>query len=506
MNTEDRFDDLLTEGLRADAPREAPSRLLDATMNRIADTPQRGSRRLGGPAGRLLAAAAVVLLAVLAGTQLAGLIGRPAGTSPSPSATVAPSASATPSSPTPSASSSPATAAAWTTTGKMIEARANHTATLLSDGRVLVTGGGGTGLSGFLATAELYDPATGSWTATGNMNGIRILHTATLLADGKVLVAGGADIISETSVNPLATAELYDPSTGTWTTTGNMTRARARHTATLLPNGKVLVVGGSGSAAGSDSLATAELYDPSTGTWTATGNMIEARTRHTATLLPDGRVLVAGGDSSSGPQLASAELYDPVTGSWTATGKMVRDHAGHTATLLRDGRVLVLGGSSASAPEATAELYDPRTGSWAAAANMNGEHIGGTATLLEDGSVLVAGGSSSGGSGGEELYDPRTGSWSATANMLEASTDHTATLLDDGSVLVAGGRMRHRPACWRRGIQLKRPVSRCTPRRSTPFGGFWSEATLALRARGSCRLPQRPLPRSGASPPCTVAR
>ena len=336
--------------------------------------------------------------------------------------------------------------ASWTATGTMTQARANHTATLLSDGRVLVAGGVGNGVSGFLATAELYDPAAGAWTATGNMNGIRILHTATRLADGRVLVAGGADLISETSVHAVATAELYDPATGTWTVTGTMIEARARHTATLLPDGKVLVAGGSGSGAGSDSLATAELYDPATGTWTAAGALIEARTQHTATLLPDGRVLVAGGNSSSGPQLASAELYDPVTRSWTATGRMVRDHAGHTATLLPDGRVLVLGGSSASAPEATAELYDPSTGSWTATESMNGEHIGSTATLLDNGSVLLAGGASSGGSGGgsslpgvPELYDPRTGSWTATANMLAARSGHTATLLDDGRVLVAGG-------------------------------------------------------------------
>jgi hypothetical protein len=360
-------------------------------------------------------------------------------------------ASATPSSANPSSSAQASTAASpsalgevpasWTATGSLLDPRANHTATLLSDGRVLVAGGGGTGLSGLLATAELYDPVSGSWTATGNMNGIRILHTATLLADGKVLVAGGADSISETSVNALVTAELYDPATGSWTETGPMIEARAHHTATLLADGKVLVAGGSGSGSGSDSLATAELYDPATGSWTETGQMIDARTIHTATLLPDGRMLVAGGDSSSGPQLASAELFDPGTGSWTATGKMVRDHAGHMATLLPDGRVLVLGGSSAVAPEATAELYDPSTGSWAATAIMKGDPLGLTATLLEDGSVLVAGGGSSEGfdRGGEERYDPGTGSWAATASMLEGRTNHTATLLDDGSVLVAGG-------------------------------------------------------------------
>ena len=324
----------------------------------------------------------------------------------------------------------------------MIEVRTGHTATLLPNGKVLVAGGGGTGLSALLATAELYDPATGSWTATGSMHGIRILHTATLLPDGKVLVAGGADSITETSVNALATAELYDPASGAWTATGSMIEARAYHTATLLANGKVLVAGGSGSAAGSDSLATAELYDPATGTWTATGNLIEARTYHTATLLPDGRVLVAGGSGLHGPQLASAELYDPGTGSWTATGTMVTDRSGHTATLLQDGRVLVLGGSSAPptpSPTVTAELYDPRTGSWTAAESVNGDHYRGTATPLDDGRVLVAGGGTSAAHDGAELYDPRTGSWSATANMLAPRSGHTATLLGNGSVLVAGG-------------------------------------------------------------------
>ena len=303
----------------------------------------------------------------------------PASVNPSSSARESTAASASP---------VPQVPASWTATGNMIDARVNHTATLLPNGKVLVAGGNSGSV--LLATAELYDPSSGSWTATGKMNGIRTAHTATLLADGKVLVAGGADSIGETSVNAVATAELYDPATGSWTTTAPMIEARAHHTATLLADGKVLVAGGSGSGSGSDSLDTAELYDPATGTWTVAGTMIEARTRHTATLLPDGRVLV-------------------------------------------------LGGSSASPPEATAELYDPSTGAWTAAGNMNGEHLGGTATLLEDGSVLVAGGGSSDGSGGEELYDPSTGSWSATASLLEARTDHTATLLDDGSVLVAGG-------------------------------------------------------------------
>ncbi len=435
MNTEDRFDDLLTEGLRADAPREAPSRLLDATMNRIADTPQRGGGRLGGPAGRLLAAA-VVLLAVLAGTQLAGLIGRPAGTSPSPSATVAPSASATTSSPTPSASSSPAIAPAWTATGNMIDARANHTATLLPDGKVLVAGGGGQRL---LASAELYDPGSGSWTATGSMNGTRTAHTATLLPDGKVLVAGGADSISETSVNALASAELYDPASGTWTATGSMIEA-ARP-----PHGHP-AARRQGARGGRQWTATAAPRwpppscttrpagpGPPPGTWSRPA----PATRPRCCPMAGCSWRVATAAAASARRQPSCTTPAPGPGPPPAT--MVRDHAGHTATLLPDGRVLVLGGSSGSRPEGTVELYDPRTESWAATANMNGEHLGGTATLLGDGSVLLAGGGSSGGSGGEELFDPGTGSWTATVSMLEGRTNHTATLLDDGSVLMVGG-------------------------------------------------------------------
>ena len=235
-------------------------------------------------------------------------------------------------------------------TGSMTTARELHTATLLGDGKVLIAGGSD-GVD-YLKTAELFDPSTGTFTATASMNAARIFHTATLLGDGKVLIAGGYD-----GKATLATAELFDPLTGTFTAAGSMTTARDGHTATLLSNGtlpnngKVLIAGGVG---GLGILATAELFDPSTGIFTSTGSLPGRRGNHTATLLKDGMVLVTGGQGLAPfsifchvlvpVTLPFAELYDPTSGTFTSTINMTTPREEHTATLLTNGVVLVTGG------------------------------------------------------------------------------------------------------------------------------------------------------------------
>jgi len=313
----------------------------------------------------------------------------------------------------------------WTATGSMREARLQHTSTLLLDGRVLVAGGG----SATLATAELYDPATETWSATGNGSASRAWATATRLIGGKVLVAGG-------TLDGDPSAELWDPATGTWTDTRPMTIFRTQHAAVLLPDGKVLVIGGGQTSVGVPGAPSAELFDPATGTWTSTGPMTVWRASPTAAVLHDGTVLAAGG-FGTGPLLDSAELYDPDTDTWTPTGSMgVARADGTTATLLEDGTVLVAGG-----PGGYAETYDPATGRWTPTGPMAEGEGGHAATLLGDGRVLASGGTISGGvaSNVAQLYDPTTRQWSLTTPMLEPRISGVAVLLDDGSVLVTGG-------------------------------------------------------------------
>jgi N-acetylneuraminic acid mutarotase len=339
-------------------------------------------------------------------------------------------------------------AARWVATANLNVARSYHTATLLPNGKVLATGGRST--TGLLASAELYDPATGTWSLTGSMNVPRVLHTATLLPNGKVLIVGGETSKGPSSFGATDTTELYDPSTGTWSLTGNMDTIRCCYTVTLLQNGTVLVAGGFNT----DNIGTVEVYDPATGGWSLTSRMIKARWGHTATLLQDGRVLVARGsdDGDLASTLSSAELYDPVAGTWTALADSSAGSVFHTATLLPDGKVLIVGGNTGGIGGdgvlAISELFDPATGSWSKTGNLTAERYSHTATLLPTGEVLVAGGENQQNHYPHlsyndlytaELYDSVTRTWTRTDSLVSARAGHTATLLPDGQVLIAGG-------------------------------------------------------------------
>jgi N-acetylneuraminic acid mutarotase len=324
----------------------------------------------------------------------------------------------------------------WTRTGSMTSARYHHTATLLQNGQVLVVGGAGT--NGILPTTELYDPVTEKWTTSGILNTARDLHTATLLQTGQLLVAGGeADTGSI-----LSSAELYNPTNGSWTTTiSNLNTARYEHTATLLPNGQVIIVGGFGT---NGILSSSELYDPVARTWTASGGLNTARYQHTATLLPeDGRVLITGGEGVGGVVLGSAELYSPSIGWWgTSHTTLTTARENHTATVLPNGQVLLMGGFNYSNGYVfSTELYNYPFEYWGATAGqLNTARENHTATLLANGQLLVTGGTGdSDVLSSTERYDSAVGAWSPTGTMTTLREHHTATLLTNGTVLVAGG-------------------------------------------------------------------
>jgi hypothetical protein len=333
----------------------------------------------------------------------------------------------------------------WSFTGSLGVARDLHTATLLPDGDVLVAGGRNGGPS---AKAELYHPSTGTWTRTGSMGTARYWHTATLLPNGKVLVVGSYPPGTSDYATLLATlrsAELYDPATGRWSITGSMVDALYFRAVSLLPNGKVLAAGGM-TYEGQES-DHAELYDPATGTWAPTAPMTHVRSRATANVLPNGKALVAGGYDNPGPFLASAELYDPAKGTWAPTGAMKAPRAEAMSVTLANGKVLVFG-EVALGPNGKLDktqppaLYDPASGSWSTTGPSVHVRTFATGTLLRNGQVLVAGGNADGNTNKTataELYDPVTNRWTATASMAVARRLHTATLLPNGKVLIASG-------------------------------------------------------------------
>ena len=316
----------------------------------------------------------------------------------------------------------------WSITGSMNTPREGHTATLLPNGKVLVAGGYRSS-NGALAACEIYDPITGVWNATsGPLNYARYSHSSVMLTNGIVLVAGGYDG-GNLTINRV---ELFDYTTGRWTVANGLGTARAGHTATLLTNGMVLVAAGYNSTANSQ-IASTERFNPATGLWSSSGSLGAARERHTATTLPNGKVLVAGGFNNSGGSIDGTEIYDPLAGVWSqVSGSMNDPRYTHSATLLPDGRVLLLGDLLS-----TCEIYDPATLTCVTTGTMNSLHAGGTAVLLADGRVLVAGGD--GSYGLTEIFDSAVGGWASAQGMSTAREIHSAVLLPNGKVLIAGG-------------------------------------------------------------------
>lgn len=446
MDIEDRIRDAVREDHRTQPSVQFHSRVMASIPDRTR------SARWPAPAfsdfARFAALAAILAVAVAA-VGLPLMQSKPGIAAPgesAPSSTVTIGAVATE-----SASTGPA--GQFTSTGAMMTKDGSPVAVLLLDGRVLLVDGH--------SKSELYDPGTGKFSLTGSMSTDRAGETATRLLDGRVLITGGFGVVDSVAGTGLASAELYDPQRGEFSPTGSMSTVRYDHTATLLPDGRVLIAGGyqatdvvrltsEGYGAAGEQLASAELYDPRTGTFSPTGSMTTARFSHTAVSLADGRVLVMGG--LSGPEsLTSAEVYDPASGEFSSTGSMPDGRAGYSATLLLDGRVLISGGYILN-PESrqersdipTAELYDPRTGQFTQTGAMIDPRNNAAAARLADGRVLVAGGSSyekdgSGSLASAESYDPATAKFSAAGTMTTAREMHSATLLLDGRVLIAGG-------------------------------------------------------------------
>ena len=336
---------------------------------------------------------------------------------------------------------------------------------LLHDGRVLAAGGGNNRGSQTFADAALYDPAAGQWTPTGPMLTSRRIHTLTTLADGRVLAVGGGH--GHPSVKPfiLASAEIYDPATGTWTETGSLHQSRCLHSATLLPDGRVLVAGGATDQPPLPAqivTTTAEIYDPATGQWTPAAPMLHPRASFSAVLLPDGHVMAVSGLVETGGDLAGltfCETYDPTAGTWTPTdpiGTPVPLETGTPrvnaqAVALDDGAVLLTGGHQGGPVNwsyspfslSDTERYDPATRRWAPTASMKVARDEFRMIKLDSGKVIAIGGLEYGGYDtgyqNSETYEPATRTWAPPIGLSAGRAKFGAVKLADGRVLIAGG-------------------------------------------------------------------
>lgn len=321
--------------------------------------------------------------------------------------------------------------------------RALHNAVRLKDNKVLIFGGVDPYYKESNPPPEIYNPLDNTFTKTaGVMNRDRLWPASILLPNGKVLITGGSRVVNDYSDFPNNnTAEIYDPVTGLFSLTGNMNFPRYGHTATLLPNGKVLITGGWGVTG---VLSSAEIYDPDAGKFTITGPMSVGRAMHVATPLPDGDVLITGGTDQT-----TTEIYNPGTGIFTTRGSLLIRRSYHSAILLPDGQVLIAGGSGPDgwAP-ASVEKYDPTSGTSVSMGDLfSTDRIYHSATLLPNGKVLFIGGATPNLMGPMapriEIYDPITGTSAVEPNIEMARFDHTATLLPGSKVLVAGGSFRY---------------------------------------------------------------
>ena len=320
----------------------------------------------------------------------------------------------------------------WMHVAGMATARYGHVAVRLLDGRVLVAGGYD---GSYLNSAEIFDPRTNSWRPAGQMAAARYRATATLLSDGRVLVAGGSNATTNHS-----SVDVFDPATNLWTTGPSMRVARSYHTATVLNDGRILITGGytNGTTFGAYT-ASSETYNPSTQTWTQLGNMRVAKVGHTAALLPDGRVIIAGGANYAQYEFTS-DIFSPTSNTWSAGPNLCcTQRYSHVGTVLPDGRPLIAAGYYFSGYLASAEVYEATSNRWTAVSAMPTARNDLAAVTLPDGRWMAIGGYRPNPTNAVEVFNPTLMQWTAITGMNSARATLTATRLSDGRVLVVGG-------------------------------------------------------------------